>query len=166
MIALYIVAVIAIIISFIVDKGKTVKGLKMGMKKFLNILPNYLMILIIIAFVLLISEEFIIDYLTQNTVLIGMISALIIGSITMMPGFIAYPLAGILVDKGVPYMVVAAFVSSLMLVGVVTYPVEKEYMGVKATIYRNIGAFFVAGMIAIITGIFYGEVIIWHEKNL
>jgi uncharacterized membrane protein YraQ (UPF0718 family) len=160
MIALYIVAVIAIIISFIVDKGKTVKGLKMGMKKFLNILPNYLMILIIIAFVLLISEEFIIDYLTQNTVLIGMISALIIGSITMMPGFIAYPLAGILVDKGVPYMVVAAFVSSLMLVGVVTYPVEKEYMGVKATIYRNIGAFFVAGMIAIITGIFYGEVII------
>jgi uncharacterized membrane protein YraQ (UPF0718 family) len=160
MIALYIVAVIAIIISFIVDKGKTVKGLKMGMKKFLNILPNYLMILIIIAFVLLISEEFIIDYLTQNTVLIGMISALIIGSITMMPGFIAYPLAGILVDKGVPYMVVAAFVSSLMLVGVVTYTVEKEYMGVKATIYRNIGAFFVAGMIAIITGIFYGEVII------
>lgn len=160
MVALYVVAVIAIIISFIFDKGKTVKGLKMGMKKFFNILPNYLMILIIIAFVLLVSENFIIDYLTQNTVFIGMISALIIGSVTMMPGFIAYPLAGILVDKGVPYMVVAAFVSSLMLVGVVTYPVEKEYMGVKATIYRNIGAFFVAGMIAIITGIFYGEVMV------
>lgn len=160
MVALYIVAGLAVIFSFIFDREKTFKGLKMGLKKFLKILPNYLMILIIIAFVLLISEDFIIDYLTQNTIFIGMISALIIGSITMMPGFIAYPLAGILVNKGIPYMVVAAFVSSLMLVGVVTYPVEKEYMGMKATIYRNIGAFFVAGMIAIITGISYGEVII------
>jgi len=160
MVALYIVAGIAVILSFVFDKQKTLKGLKMGMKKFFKILPNYLMILIIIAFVLLISEDFIIDYLAQNTIFIGMLSALIIGSVTMMPGFIAYPLAGILVDKGVPYMVVAAFVSSLMLVGVVTYPVEKEYMGIKATIYRNIGAFFVAAMIAIITGFFYGEVVI------
>lgn len=156
--ALYIVAGIAIIISFIFDKDKTFKGLKMGMKKFFKILPNYLMILIIIAFVLLISEDFIINFLSENNIFIGMISALIIGSITMMPGFIAYPLAGILVNKGVPFMVVSAFVSSLMLVGVVTYPVEKEYMGIKATIYRNIGAFIIAGIIAIITGIFYGEV--------
>ncbi|MGM0641122.1 MAG: hypothetical protein ACQESN_06860 [Thermotogota bacterium] len=158
MIALYIVAGLSVVLSFIFDKQKTYKGLKMGMKKFFKILPNYLMILIIIAFVLLISEDLIIDYLTQNTIFIGMISALIIGSVTMMPGFIAYPLAGILVEKGVPFMVVSAFVSSLMLVGVVTYPVEKEYMGVKATVYRNIGAFFIAGMIAIITGLFYGEV--------
>ena len=156
--ALYIVAGIAIIISFIFDKDKTLKGLKMGMKKFFKILPNYLMILIIIAFVLLISEDFIIEFLSENNIFIGMISALIIGSITMMPGFIAYPLAGILVNKGVPFMVVSAFVSSLMLVGVVTYPVEKEYMGIKATIFRNIGAFIIAGIIAIITGIFYGEV--------
>ncbi|PUU87081.1 hypothetical protein [Halanaerobium sp.] len=160
MYTLYYIAGIAVIASFFADREKTFKGLKIGWKKFSKILGTYLKLLIILSFILLISDQFIINYLGGQAPFIGMILGLIIGSITMMPGFIAYPLAGILVSKGIPYMVVAAFVSSLMLVGVVTYPVEKEYMGMKATIYRNIGAFFVAGMIAIITGISYGEVII------
>jgi len=85
---------------------------------------------------------------------------LIIGSITMMPGFIAYPLAGILVSRGVNYMVVAAFITTLMLVGVATYPVEKEYFGIKATVWRNIAGFIISAIIAVATGILYGEVLI------
>jgi hypothetical protein len=43
----------------------------------------------------------------------------------MMPGYFAYPLAGVLVNKGVTYMVVACFATTLLMVGVLTYPVEK-----------------------------------------
>jgi hypothetical protein len=43
----------------------------------------------------------------------------------MMPGFIAYPLAGVLVNKGVPYMVVASFETTLMMAGILTCPVKK-----------------------------------------
>jgi len=92
--------------------------------------------------------------------ILGLLSSIIIGSITIMPGFIAYPLAKILLNKGVPYMVVSGFATSLMLVGLVTYPVEKEYFGRKATILRNIGGITIAALIAIITGILYGEVLI------
>ena len=55
-------------------------------------------------------------------------------------------------------MVVAAFITTLMLVGVATYPVEKEYFGIKATIWRNAAGFIIAAIIAISTGILYGEV--------
>ncbi len=39
-------------------------------------------------------------------------------------------------------MVLAAFTTTLMMVGVMTYPVEKEYFGAKVTIIRNLISFF------------------------
>ena len=160
MYTLYYIAGFAVLISFFTDREKTFKGLKIGWKKFSKILGTYLKLLIILSFILLISDQFIINYLGGQAPFIGMIMGLIIGSITMMPGFIAYPLAGILVSKGVNYMVVAAFITTLMLVGVATYPVEKEYFGIKATIWRNIAGFIISAMIAVATGVLYGEVLI------
>lgn len=157
---LYIVSFITILLSFIINKEKTIKGLKIGKNKFMKILPNYLKLLVIISLVLLVSENFIVSYLAQDNIALGLLSSLTIGSITIMPGFIAYPLAKILVTKGVPYMVVSGFVTSVMMVGFVTYPLEKEYFGVKATILRNVGGIVIAGLIALITGILYGEVFI------
>ena len=78
----------------------------------------------------------------------------------MMPGFIAFPLGGILLDKGVSYMNIAAFTTTLMIVGFVTFPVEKEYFGIKATIWRNIAGFIISALIAVATGVLYGEVLI------
>ncbi|MGM0379031.1 MAG: hypothetical protein ACQEQE_04740 [Bacillota bacterium] len=155
---LYLITFIFLIISFFKDKEKTKKGINRGINKFKKILPKYLKLLIIISVTLLISEDFIIDYLTSNNTFIGTFFSVIIGSITMMPGFIAYPLSGILLEKGVPFIIIGGFVTSLMLVGVVTYPLEKEYFGKKATILRNIFGFLISISIAIGIGIFYGEV--------
>ncbi|MFP4021608.1 MAG: hypothetical protein ACLFUK_08385 [Halanaerobium sp.] len=160
MYTLYYIAGIAVVISFFADRERTIKGLKIGWKKFSKILGTYLKLLIILSFILLISDQFIINYLGGQAPFIGLLMGLIIGSITMMPGFIAYPLAGILVSRGVNYMVVAAFITTLMLVGVATYPVEKEYLGLKATIWRNIAGFVISALIAVATGVLYGEVLI------
>jgi len=157
---LYIITGLTLILSYFKDKDKTKKGVKRGWKKFNKILPKYLMLLMIISLVLLISEDFIVQNLSHGNKYIGMLASVVIGSITMMPGFIAYPLAGILLEKGATYMVLGGFVSSLMLVGVVTYPIEKEYFGKRATLFRNLMSFAIAAMIAIIAGIAYGEVLI------
>ncbi len=159
MVWLYVIALFALLISFLFNKEKTMQGLKIGWKKFINILPNYMKILILIAIVLLLSEDLIVHYLGSTSKGLGLISGLFLGSITMMPAFIAYPLAGILVERGVSYMVVAGFVITLKMVGILTYPVEKEYYGKKATIIRNITSFAIAAIIAIGIGILYGEVI-------
>ena len=159
MIGLYIVTGVALVISFAFDRKKTWAGLKKGWMKFYKTLPSYLFLLMLISFILLLSEDFIIENLGQENIFLGLLFSLGIGSVTMMPGFIAYPLSRILLARGVPYMIIAAFVTSLMLVGVVTYPLEKSYMGKKATILRNIMSFLVAAGISLIAGLFYGELI-------
>jgi uncharacterized membrane protein YraQ (UPF0718 family) len=155
---LYIVTAVLVLVSFFADRGKTLAGIKTGIKKLRKILPNYLKLLILIAVVLFFAEELIVTWLGQENGAMGLLAGMLMGSITMMPGFIAYPLSGILVDRGVMYMAVAGFVTTLMMVGVLTYPVEKEYMGAKATIIRNIVSFVIAGIIALAIGVAYGEV--------
>ncbi len=82
----------------------------------------------------------------------------LLGSVTYMPGFIAFPLAGILLQKGVAYMVIAAFSTTLMMVGVLTAPIEKAYFGLKVTIIRNVIGFFIALAVAVVMGFFFGEI--------
>lgn len=160
MLGLYVVTVILVIVSFVADRKKTLQGIKVGLKKFRKILPNYLKILIFVAVILFFSESLITEYLGQENTLLGMLIGLVLGSVTIMPGFIAYPLAGVLVEKGVLYMIVAAFVTTLMMVGILTYPLEKEYMGARATLLRNGGSFLIAVIISLTIGLCYGEILL------
>ena len=160
MLGLYVVTAILVIVSFIADRKRTLQGIKIGLKKFRKILPNYLKILIFVAVILFFSESLITEYLGQENTLLGMLIGLVLGSVTIMPGFIAYPLAGVLVEKGVLYMIVAAFVTTLMMVGILTYPLEKEYMGARATLLRNGGSFLIAVIISLMIGICYGEILL------
>ncbi len=159
MLGLYVVTAILVIVSFVADRKRTIQGIKVGLKKFRKILPNYLKILIFVAIILFFSESLIAEYLGQDNTLLGMLIGLVLGSVTIMPGFIAYPLAGVLVEKGVLYMTVAAFVTTLMMVGILTYPLEKEYMGTRATLLRNGGSFLIAVIISLTIGLCYGEIL-------
>ncbi|MFP4152824.1 MAG: hypothetical protein ACOC2V_07620 [Alkalispirochaeta sp.] len=160
MAGLYIVTAVLVVVSFVADREKTLAGIRVGVKKFRMILPNYMKLLIFIAIVLFFAEGLIVRYLGQENSLVGLAAGLLLGSVTIMPGFIAYPLAGVLVDRGVLYMVVAGFVITLQMVGVLTYPVEREYFGVRATIIRNIVSFSIAAIISVAIGIAYGEVFV------
>jgi len=156
---LYIVTVIAMVFSLIADWRRTLKAIKIAIKRFINILPAFLIMLILVSIVLfLVPDKVISRYIGSDNKLISTVLASLFGSITLMPGFIAFPLCGILLKKGVSYMVLSAFTTTLMMVGVLTYPVEKEYFGIKVTIIRNTISFLIAIVIAITTGFFFGEV--------
>ena len=73
-----------------------------------------------------------------------MLVASVIGSVIVVPGFIAFPIAGVMKDMGAGYGVLAAFTTSLMMVGVLTYPLEKKYFGAKFAIWRNAVSFVIA----------------------
>ena len=156
---LYIATGFVLLISFIADAMKTFRAIKIATKKFVNILPAFLSMLILVSIVLfLVPDKVISSYLGSNNKFVGVLFASFFGSITLMPGFIAFPLCGILLKKGVPYMVLSAFSTTLMVVGVLTYPIEKEYFGIRVTIIRNIMSFFIALVVALMTGVFFGEV--------
>jgi len=148
------------LLSFIVNSKKTLMAIKIAVKKFVNILPAFLTMLIFVSVVLfLVPDKVISNYLGNSNKFVGVTFASFFGSITLMPGFIAFPLCGILLKKGVPYMVLSAFTTTLMMVGVLTYPIEKEYFGMKVTIIRNVISFFIALIVALMTGIFFGELL-------
>ncbi len=156
---LYIVTAFALLLSFVASRKKTLKAIKIAVKKFVNILPAFLTMLILVSVALFfVPDKVVSNYLGSNNKFFGMIFASFFGSITLMPGFIAFPLCGILLKKGVPYMVLSAFTTTLMMVGILTYPIEKEYFGRKVTVIRNVISLFIALIVALITGFFFGEV--------
>ncbi len=148
---IYIITGISLLISFISSPQKTKKALKIGAKKIGKIAPTFLAILIVISIILsIVPNELIIQYLGKNNSYLGVFIASLIGSTTIIPGPISYPLAGILAKQGVSYSVIAAFTSSLMLVGVLTYPAEKKYFGKQFAILRNLLSFIIALLIAFV----------------
>lgn len=155
---LYSITGVAALISFCFSKEKTFKAFKIALQKIIRITPAFLSILIVVSIVLFcIPEKMILDSLDGNNKFISIIAASLIGSIMLMPGPIAYPLCGILLKKGIAHMVVAAFSTTLMMVGILTYSVEKEYFGAKVTIIRNIFSFLISLIVAFIIGILFGE---------
>lgn len=157
---LYYVTGAALLVSIIADRKKTFMALKIAYKKFIKIMPAFAIMLIFVSIVLyFFTDELISAHLVDSDRFFSMISASVIGSITLMPGFIAYPLCGILRAKGVLYMVLSAFTTTLMMVGILTFSIEKEYFGIKVTLLRNAMSFIIAIIIAVITGFFYGEII-------
>ncbi|KUO75450.1 MAG: permease [Desulfosporosinus sp. BRH_c37] len=149
-IVLYVLAIVLLTISFLRDKKKTKMALKKAWKSFENILPQFLSILVIIGILLaLLSPETISKLIGQQSGWIGMLIASLIGSITLIPGFVAFPLASALLKNGAGFMQIAVFISTLMMVGIITLPIEMKYLGNKATILRNALAFVFSFIVAI-----------------
>ena len=156
---LYIVAGLALLVSLAFSREKTIRALKIAARRFIRILPAFLIMLVLISVVLyLLPDELISRYLGSDNGFTAVALASLLGSVTFMPGFITFPLAGILLQKGVTYMVIAAFTTTLMMVGVLTAPIEKAYFGLKVTIIRNVISFGIALAVAVAIGLFFGEI--------
>ncbi|MEL7655741.1 MAG: permease [Bacillota bacterium] len=150
----YVLALSGLALSFWKSREKTKLALKKAWKSFENIMPQLLAILIIIGVMLaILTPEQISKILGSESGWIGVLIAATIGSITLIPGFVAFPLAAALLNNGAGYMQIAAFVSTLMMVGIVTLPLEKQYFGKKAVIARNSAAFVFSLIVALIMGV-------------
>lgn len=156
-IILYLLAFAFLILSFLKDKKKTKMALKKAWKAFENILPQFLSILIIIGIMLsMLTPETISKLIGQQSGWFGMLIAGIVGSITLIPGFVAFPLAAALLKNGAGFMQIAVFISTLMMVGIVTIPLEIKYFGRKAAILRNSLAFVFSFIVAVVIGVVLG----------
>ena len=157
----FYVAGILLLLSFFVDKKKTKKALFIAYKRFIIISPSFLIMLIFVSVILyLLPQEKIIMYLDSGYHLVNVILAALVGSVSVMPGFVVFPLAGILKSRGISYMIIASFTTTLMMVGTVTFPIEVTYFGKKVALIRNIVSFIIAIIVSIIIGIYFGEITI------
>ena len=145
-------------ISLIKDFRKTKQALKIATKKFNSVFLIF--ILVLAGFALLITfvpPELIREYLGTESGMKGVIVATGLGSISVMPGFAAFPLCAALRMEGIPYYIIAAFSITLMNVGIVTFPLEKQFLGLKVTLLRNGLALIVSLITVICIKFLFGE---------
>ncbi|MFI3327253.1 MAG: permease [Clostridia bacterium] len=151
---LYILATVCLLLSFIKSREKTKKALLKAWKSFENILPQFLSIIIAIGIMLtVVDTQTIMKLMGESSGMLGVIIASLIGAITLIPGFVAFPLAAALFESGAGVMQIAAFVSALMMVGIITLPLEFKTFGKKAAIIRNISAFVFSICVALAMGV-------------
>lgn len=154
-IILYSIAIILLIVSLIKDKSKTKKAIILGLKSFENILPQFLCIIISVGILLsFFTTDTISKILGNSSGFWGIILADIIGAIAMMPTFVAFSLGNTLLLTGAGYSQVGTLVSSLVLIGLMTFPLESKYIGKRAALLRNLIAF----LFSIIVGIILGRI--------
>jgi len=154
--ALIFIAVAATVsaVSFVLDRDKTIAGFKRGWQMFKKILLPLLNILIIVSVALfVIPPSAINNYLGAGSGIGGFFLAAVVGSIAFIPPFISYPIASGLLQQGASYAVVATFMTTLIMVGVVTLPLEIQYLGRRAAIARNVLNFFAAVIIGLAIGV-------------
>lgn len=152
-IVLYSVTLTLLITSLAKDKKKSKIALIKSLKSFERILPQFLAIILIIGILLSVLNPSVISTLIgKQSGIFGMIMAGVIGSITLIPAFVAFPLASALLSSGAGMMQITIFISTLMMVGIITIPIEKSYFGRKATLTRNLFAFLYSFVVAMIIG--------------
>lgn len=150
---LYGITIILLIISYYKDKKKTKMALKKAWKAFENILPEFLTVIMFVGVLLaVLNPEVISKIIGNNSGWFGIVIAAIVGAITLIPGFVAFPTAAMLLQNGAGIMQIGAFLSTLMMVGIVTMPIEIKYFGKKLTILRNVFAFIFSFLVAYIIG--------------
>ncbi len=149
------ITIVLTLVSFALDRQKTILGLRKGLKMFQNIALPFLNILILVSLTLyLVPPSFIVKSLGVESGYWGLAIAALVGSVTLIPAFISYPIAAVLIKQGASYTTVATFMTTLMMVGIVTFPLEAKYLGKKVAAMRNILNFITAIIIGLVVGAF------------
>ena len=152
---LSVITALFLFFSLMADRRKTWNGIVKGLTMFLKLLPMLMLMLALVSIVLfLIPDEILVNYMGKGSGIKGWFTAAALGSIALIPGFIAYPLCGILIKSGVAYSVIAIFITTLMMTGFLMLPVEAKFFGWKTSIVRNLFSLVAALFVGLVMSFF------------
>ena len=148
------IAVTCLAFSLFKDRAKTAQALRAALKSGIALAPTLLTILILIGLVLgFVSVETIGRILGEGSGVGGVVTASLLGSVLQIPSLVSFPLGGSLMKAGASATVVAAFITTLTMVGFVTIPVEIRVLGKRFTFLRNGLSLIAAVIIGVLVGL-------------
>ena len=112
-------------------------------------------ILLVSLIITLIPEAFYLKIFTGNIILDPIVGSAL-GSISAGNTVTSYILGGEFLNKGISLFAVTAFLVAWVTVGIIQMPAESKILGKKFAILRNMSAFFMAIIVAIITVVIVG----------
>ena len=148
------VAIVLTVVSLIKNRQKTIAAMKKSKGMMGSMMSDIIAIIFLIGLVLaFFPPETIQSVLGSTNTMVSTVVSALAGSITLIPAFVAFPLVGSLVDAGASIIPGVAFLTTLTMVGVVTFPLEKKEFGVKFALTRNALSFGFALVIALTMGV-------------
>lgn len=139
----------ALLLSLAVDRRRTWAGIRFGVRMLINLVPTLVTLVAAVGLIFSALNPGALESLFGGRGPLPFLAGLIVGAVALIPGFIAFPMAGILRLHGVSTAVLAAFVTSLLMVGVVTLPLEIRFFGRKAALWRNALSLMAAAAVAL-----------------
>jgi len=144
-----------LLLSWTKSREKTRAALRFFRRSFLSLAPSIVAIIWTIGFILtFLPPGLILKTIGRDAGFQGVIMAAAFGSVVLIPAFIAFPLAASFLRQGADVGAIAAFVTTLVMVGVITAPLEMKFFGKKFTLWRNSLSFVFALAIALVMGVF------------
>ena len=110
------------------------------------------MLLLIGLILSVLDKETVSKLLGAQSGLLGMVIAAAIGCLTLIPGFVAFPLAASLLQAGAGYGQIALFISTLMMIGIATLPLEIKYFGKHTVLKRNFLSLILSVLVSCLLG--------------
>jgi len=135
------------------DRSKARQALRVSLKSFLGILPSLIVIVVAISLMMaFVRPDDISRYIGEQAGFAGTLAIGAVGAVLFIPAIIAFPLAASLLSNGASVQAVAAFITTLTMIGVVTLPLEIKEFGRRMAILRNVFSAVAALAIALAMG--------------
>lgn len=150
----WVIALLLLTISIIKDKTKTIKSAKKSRNMMKHTMPGILAIVLLIGIIVTyLPPDLIGKTFGESSSLWSTIISSLVGSVTLIPAFVAFPLVASFIALGASIVPGTAFLTTLTMVGFVTFPIEKKQFGMRFALVRNSLSFVFAIVIALFMGV-------------
>ena len=149
-----LLALACLIFALVKDRGRTKQSIGVAVKSFIRIMPTVFIIIVVIGLLLaFVPPDQISRFIGEQAGFGGLLAIAALGTVLFIPALISFPLAASLLQSGASTAAVAAFITTLTMIGVVTLPLEIKELGKKMAFLRNGLSFIIAVVIALIMGV-------------
>jgi uncharacterized membrane protein YraQ (UPF0718 family) len=156
-IVIYSLLAICLAWSLWKSRQKTKQSFKVAAMALWKMAPGLLAIVGVVGLILgVLPPETITKLVGEEAGFLATATAAVLGAVTLIPALISFPLAASLLRSGATVTTIAAFITTLVMVGFVTAPMEVKALGRKFTLLRNglsfVAALIIAGLMGVILG--------------
>ncbi|MBN2028121.1 MAG: permease [Actinobacteria bacterium] len=143
--------------SLIKDREKTKTALLIAWNAMKRLAPSILAVIAVIGLIVgFIPPRWIATSIGSESGVLGLLIAAALGSVLFIPALIGFPLAKSLLDMGAGVMAMAAFITTLTMIGFVFLPIEIKELGKRFAFLRNGLSLGAAMIIAVVMGLILG----------
>lgn len=147
---IWLLTILLLVFSFFKNKEKTFDALHVSLNSLRKLIPAILGMVFLISFTLAIFPKENLVQIFNHKGVYGFVLVSFLGAVVTLPGPIAFPLAGALLQMGANQELLASFITTLTMVGIASSPLEISYFGKRFTILRQGLSFIAAVMIGLI----------------